>query len=66
MGLIRVLILEPKVFILDETIFSPDMKNSKEISKFLYYYRQENLIFHIFITHQDGFFVNFKRKKMRL
>ncbi|EAH5998646.1 peptide ABC transporter ATP-binding protein, partial [Campylobacter coli] len=27
---------------------------------------QENLISYIFITHQDGFFVNFKCKKMKL
>ncbi|EAH4724070.1 peptide ABC transporter ATP-binding protein, partial [Campylobacter coli] len=26
----------------------------------------ENLISYIFITHQDGFFVNFKCKKMKL
>ncbi|EAH5829292.1 peptide ABC transporter ATP-binding protein, partial [Campylobacter coli] len=25
-----------------------------------------NLISYIFITHQDGFFVNFKCKKMKL
>ncbi|HEB7569685.1 TPA: peptide ABC transporter ATP-binding protein, partial [Campylobacter coli] len=65
-GLIRALILEPRLLILDEITSSLDVKNSKEILNFLHHYQQENLISYIFITHQDEFFVNFKCKKMKL
>ncbi len=65
-GLIRALILEPKLLILDEITSSLDIKNSNEILNFLYHYQQKNHLSCIFITHQEELFVNFKCKKMKL
>ncbi|EGK7561088.1 ATP-binding cassette domain-containing protein [Campylobacter coli] len=65
-GLIRALILEPKLLILDEITSSLDIKNSNEILNFLYHYQQKNRLSYIFITHQEELFVNFKCKKMKL
>ncbi len=65
-GLIRALILEPKLLILDEITSSLDIKNSNEILNFLYHYQQKNHLSYIFITHQEELFVNFKCKKMKL
>ncbi|EAK0877714.1 ATP-binding cassette domain-containing protein [Campylobacter coli] len=65
-GLIRALILEPKLLILDEITSSLDIENSNEILNFLYHYQQKNRLSYIFITHQEELFVNFKCKKMKL
>ncbi|MBM0637308.1 ATP-binding cassette domain-containing protein [Campylobacter sp. VicNov18] len=65
-GLIRTLILNPKLLILDEIVSALDMKNSKEILNFLYNYQQKNLISYIFITHQGNLFDKFEYKKIKL
>ncbi|AXP09362.1 ATP-binding cassette domain-containing protein [Campylobacter hepaticus] len=65
-GLIRSLILNPSLLILDEIVSTLDIKNSKEILNFLYHYQQKNFISYIFITHQSELFYNFKYEKIKL
>lgn len=65
-GLIRALILNPKLLILDEITSALDIKTSKEILTFLYHYQKKNDISYIFITHQNNFFSDFKCKKIEL
>ncbi|TKX30844.1 ATP-binding cassette domain-containing protein [Campylobacter estrildidarum] len=65
-GLIRALILKPKLLILDEITSMLDVKNSKEILDFLKFYQQENHLSYIFITHQKELFSQFKYKKIQL
>lgn len=59
-GLIRALIIKPKLLILDEITSSLDILNSIAILNFLKKFQKENEIFYIFITHQKEFFKSFE------
>lgn len=65
-GLIRALILKPKLLILDEITSALDTKNSKELLNFLYDYQQKSGISYIFISHQNDIFYKFDYKKIKL
>ncbi|MFQ6342176.1 ATP-binding cassette domain-containing protein [Campylobacter sp. VTCC 70190] len=65
-GLIRALILKPKLLILDEITSALDTKNSKELLNFLYDYQQKSGISYIFISHQNDIFCKFDYKKIKL
>ncbi|TKX31915.1 ATP-binding cassette domain-containing protein [Campylobacter aviculae] len=65
-GLIRALILKPKLLILDEITSMLDIKNSKKILGFLKNYQQKNNLSYVFITHQKEIFNQFKYKKIQL
>ncbi|TKX33761.1 ATP-binding cassette domain-containing protein [Campylobacter taeniopygiae] len=64
-GLIRALILKPKLLILDEITSMLDTKNSNEILCFLNQYQQKRNISYIFITHHKNLFDKFKYKKIQ-
>lgn len=64
-GLIRALILKPKLLILDEVTSMLDTKNSNEILYFLNQYQQKYNISYIFITHHKNLFDKFKYKKIQ-
>lgn len=59
-GLIRALIIKPKLLILDEITSSLDILNSIAILNLLKKFQKENEIFYIFITHQKEFFKSFE------
>ncbi|MCX2682671.1 ATP-binding cassette domain-containing protein [Campylobacter sp. MIT 21-1685] len=65
-GLIRALLLQPSVLILDELSSSLDIKNVCEIVQFLKNYQSKQRISYIFITHQSEFFENFSCYKIKL
>lgn len=65
-GLMRALVLNPKLLILDEITSALDMKTSKEILTFLYHYQQKNNISYIFISHQSELFYQFNLKNLKL
>lgn len=65
-GLIRALILKPKLLILDELTSMLDFKNIKELLNFLQIYQEKNNISLIFITHQKEFLSNFLCKEVKL
>ncbi|MBZ7955521.1 ATP-binding cassette domain-containing protein [Campylobacter molothri] len=64
-GLIRALILKPKLLILDEVTSMLDTKNSNEILYFLNQYQQKYNISYIFITHHKNLFDKFKYKEIQ-
>ena len=64
-GLIRALILKPKILILDELTSSLDLIHIEKILHFLKKYQEKHLISYIFITHQEEFLRNFKYVKMK-
>ena len=65
-GLIRALVLKPKILIIDEIDANLDIKNIKNILKFLENFQKENEISYIFISHKEKFFENFLYKKIKL
>ncbi|QWU79552.1 nickel ABC transporter, ATP-binding protein [Campylobacter novaezeelandiae] len=65
-GLIRALILKPKILILDEVTSSLDILNTQKILNFLKKYQQNQEISYIFIAHQQEFFNDFLCKKIHL
>lgn len=65
-GLIRTLILEPKLLILDELTSSLDSFNAFKIMNFLKKYQEKNDISFIFITHQKEFLKNFDYQILNL
>lgn len=65
-GLIRALLLQPSLLILDELSSALDLKNAYEILKFLQKYQSEHTISYIFITHQSELFNNFSCLKIKL
>lgn len=65
-GLIRTLILEPKLLILDELTSSLDSFNAFKIMNFLKKYQEKKELSFIFITHQKEFLKNFDYQILKL
>lgn len=66
LGLIRALILKPKLLILDEILSALDMPTSIKILAFLKKYQEDNNISYIFISHHERVLRNFYSKKIEL
>lgn len=65
-GLIRALLLKPKLLIMDEITAPLDLKTSQKILSFLQQIQRENKISYIFISHQENLMRKFCDKALKL
>lgn len=66
LGLIRALILKPKLLILDEVFAPLDLLVALKIIKYLKTFQSNNDITYIFISHQDKLLQNFYSNKFEM
>lgn len=66
LGLIRSLLLKPKLLICDEITSSLDLITAQSILRFLQKYQQSHPITYLFISHQESLYKHLSQKQLRL